>query len=228
MAGSDAKWRHKKTRVGKPSTPNAKAGGDATVEAAAKNRLPKVPRLSRNGDSLRQHKLNPRRLHQETIKAELRIAPKKTRVDPAQVPPDEPGLDFSPTVKGNLSLEEKIFILERKFVDNWGAKRIAATVKRDVTTIEKFITAYRSTKTLARLHLEAQAENLAKRIVRKADVDQGLEIMDRLDILKKQNRGNEAGNAQFNIIVGMPGQPTAVAAIPDQAAIEAAFTKENK
>ncbi len=122
-----------------------------------------------------------------------------------------------------LILEEKIFILESYFSKRWGPKKIAKLIGRASSTVTRFIDRYRSTATMARLHFEAQAENLAKRVTSKANVEEAMEVLDRIDVLPKKDR-KEQGGTSFNIIVGMPGQPGTRGAIPvpSQKQIEAA------
>lgn len=126
-----------------------------------------------------------------------------------------------------LILEEKIFILESYYKKNWGPKRIGKLLGRASSTITRFVDKYRSTATLAKLHIEAQAEHLAKRVTAKANVEESMEILDRLDVLPKKDRKTAEGSS-FNIIVGMPGAPgtRGTIQVPSQKQIEAARSTE--
>jgi transposase-like protein len=130
-------------------------------------------------------------------------------------------------ISRTMTLEEKIFILEKYFSHSWGIKKIAKQIGRASSSVTRFVDKYRSTATLAKLHIEAQAENLAKRVTAKANVEESLEILDRIDVLPKKERKSEGGNS-FNIIVGMPGAQGVRGAIPvpSQKQIEAARTPE--
>lgn len=128
-----------------------------------------------------------------------------------------------------LILEEKIFILDAYYTKNWGPKRIGKFLGRPSSTISRFLDRYRSTASMAKLHMEAQAENLAKRVTAKANVEEAMEVLDRLDVLPKKDRKTPE-NTSFNIIVGMPGAPGTRGAIPvpSQKQIEAARIPEEE
>lgn len=128
-----------------------------------------------------------------------------------------------------LILEEKIFILESYYTKNWGPKRIGKLLGRASSTITRFLDRYRSTATLAKLHIEAQAENLAKRVTSKANVEEAMEILDRIDVLPKKDRKESGGNS-FNIIVGAVGAPgtRGTIQVPSQKQIEAARIPEEE
>jgi hypothetical protein len=101
---------------------------------------------------------------------------------------------------------------------------IAARLARAPGTIRTFLSDYKPTTTLARAYFDAKAEALAARIVKHADVDQSLEIMDRLDVLNAKRKDASNTQTQFNVIVGMPGnqQSPSPIPVPTQEAIEEA------
>lgn len=121
-----------------------------------------------------------------------------------------------------LSPEEKVAIIEMRGKE-MPIAAIAARLQRSANTVSAFLTSIRSTTALAQLHLRANALVLAERIVTHADIDQSLEVMDRLDVLNKKMKDAGAANTQFNIIVGMPGSPQAaspVIQVPSQKDLE--------
>lgn len=123
-----------------------------------------------------------------------------------------------------LSTEEKLAILEMHS-KQYATEVIAGRLARNPDTIRKFLSDYKPTTTLARAYFEAKAEILAARVVKHADVDQSLEIMDRLDVLNAKRKDAANTQTQFNVIVGVSGNaqmPSAVP-VPTQEAIEAAL-----
>lgn len=80
---------------------------------------------------------------------------------------------------------------------------IAKRLDRTPVAVRRFLKQYTSTVRQARQYFEAQAEKLAKRVVKHANVDQSIEVLDRIDVIPKKVQ--EAG-MQFNVVVGMPGQ----------------------
>jgi len=119
-----------------------------------------------------------------------------------------------------LTLEEKIFILEAHFNKGVGIKQISKDLSRSIATVRRFVNQFRSTHLIAKLRFAAQADNLAKKVIAKADVDQAMEVLDRIDVLPRKERSKGPEVPQLNIIVGMPGQPSAIPA-PSQKTIEA-------
>jgi hypothetical protein len=123
-----------------------------------------------------------------------------------------------------LTVEEKLAALEMGRL-KWPVQIIAARLDRNEDTIKKFLREYKPTLDLARAALEAKAEQLAHRIAKHADIDQSLEVMDRLGVLKKTLKDTGPSQNNFQVIVGMPGQgpnsPSTIR-IPSQADIEVA------
>jgi hypothetical protein len=119
-----------------------------------------------------------------------------------------------------LMAAEKIAILEMT-VAGLSPQVIATRLERSVAAVRKFQDRYRSRVPLARAFLESRADVFAKRVLEQADVDQSMEVLDRLDVLPKHERGSGNTNAQFNIIVGGGTAPGSIIPAPDQKLIEA-------
>ena len=120
----------------------------------------------------------------------------------------------------NLSVEEKHAILEM-YQLGYTTQIIAARLDRSFVAITRFLADYKPTTILAKAVFEANAEKLAYRVVRHADVEQSLEVMDRLKVLPKTAKDAGSGGSNFQIIVGgataVSGQPSMP--IPTQAEI---------
>ncbi len=133
--------------------------------------------------------------------------------------------------KGALTMDEKLGILEM-YQSETDTNIIAQKFNRTPDAIRKFIWRYASTTKLARARLEGGSEKLANRIIEQANVDQSLEVMDRLDILAKK-REKAAPASSFHLIIGVPpssGKPsvTGTVPIPDQRMIDDAIEAEAK
>lgn len=82
---------------------------------------------------------------------------------------------------------------------------IAQALGCNVSTVSRWLEKLDDTTELAKQRLRNSAEALSERVIRDADVDQSLEVLDRLDVLpKKQSEGNRTG---VQIVIGMPGNP---------------------
>lgn len=103
------------------------------------------------------------------------------------------------------NLEEKIYIVDQ-FNRKVKPSIIAVNLGRTVVWVNSIINKYRSTSPLARATIEAGAERLARRIISKANVEESLEVLDRLDVLNKK-RDKVVTGPSFSLIIGMPGQP---------------------
>lgn len=124
-----------------------------------------------------------------------------------------------------MTMDEKI-----RAVDEYAKTRdvgmVAASLNRSEDSMRRFLQRYQSTSAGARLTLEAGAEKLAKRIIKDANVEESLEVMDRLDILSKK-ADKAPPVSSFSIIVGMPSTSAPrtaldVVPVPTQAQIEEA------
>lgn len=121
-----------------------------------------------------------------------------------------------------MSSEEKAIAIEL-FHEGLSRHKIAAVLHREISTIVRFIQRYQSTTTASRMYFEANADKLAHRVVKNANVDQSLEVLDRLDVLPAKDRkgGGGDGGPRFNVMIGVPG---ATIPIPTQREIEASRT----
>lgn len=122
-----------------------------------------------------------------------------------------------------MSMEEKIQCLDL-FAQLKDAAAVAVKMNRSEDGVRKFLWRYQSTTTGARLTLEAGAERLANRIVKNANVEESMEVLDRLNVLNAK-RDKSAPASSFNLIIGMPSTSAAPASIdvvpvPDQKRID--------
>lgn len=156
---------------------------------------------------------------EETDKKIAEMKPKLERMVAEQIEADSRAKQ--------LTTDEKIFILEAYFEKGVGPTVIAKSLNRNPSVIVRFVQKYRSTTKLARMHVEANAERLAQRVVAKANVTESLEVLDRIDALPKKSRGDEQTGPKFNIFVGMPGTKIAPP-VPDQKTIEAAVVRKEE
>lgn len=134
---------------------------------------------------------------------------------------------------GKLVVEEKLVILEL-YAGGIPASTIARHLCRPQTTIDHFLRIYRSSVPMARLHFEANAEKLAQRIVDRADVNQALEVMDRMGVLEKKRDKESHAESRFQVVVGVVNTsgdaPKGIPAIPipTQAQIQSAKMQSAK
>lgn len=123
-----------------------------------------------------------------------------------------------------LTAEEKSIIIELHHL-GVSRRKIAGQLRRTVQTVSRFIQRYASTAAVSRMYFEANADKLAHRIVKQANVQESLEVMDRLDILSRKRDAGTIGPS-FNVVIGVPGASSAP--IPtQQQVIEAKAAKEN-
>lgn len=122
----------------------------------------------------------------------------------------QPESDEWPEKKGRgpaLTDAERAEILERLEAKQ-PITLISKEMERSRQCIYAFLASVKATGKLARMEAEAEAATMMRRVVKDADVDQTLEVLDRLDVLPKKERGGAgAGHSQFIVMVGMPGQP---------------------
>jgi predicted transcriptional regulator len=72
-------------------------------------------------------------------------------------------------------------------------------------TVSRVLDKYIDTRELAKLRLHNSAATLAERVINEADVEQSLEVLDRIDVVvKRQGEGRNTGGVQ--VVVMMPGQ----------------------
>lgn len=104
-----------------------------------------------------------------------------------------------------LNPEEKAIIVEL-YHEGISRRRIAEIIGRDIHTVSNFLKRYASTVTAGRMYFEANADKLARRVVKNANVEESLEVLDRLDVLPaKGNKDRGGGGASFNVMIGVPG-----------------------
>lgn len=128
-----------------------------------------------------------------------------------------------------MTVEERLAALEM-FRQNWPIQVIAARLGRSNGLIKRFLSDYKPTTYLARAVLEAKAEELAYRVAANADVDQSMEVLDRLDVLRKHDKGHQDAGPRFSVVVGVStntsGTPQNL--IPSQEIIDAEVEKSSK
>lgn len=131
-----------------------------------------------------------------------------------------------------LSMDEKLQILDMYNGGETDTHLIAQKFNRTPDAIRKFLWRYADTSKLATARIRGGAEQLADRIVEQANVDQALEVMDRLDILSKK-RDKAAPATSFNLVMGTfnvskEGGKNAQGGVPvpSQARIEEAIEAE--
>lgn len=121
-----------------------------------------------------------------------------------------------------MSPEEKAITVEL-WHEGFSRRKIAEILGRELTTISRFLQRYSSTTTASRMYFQANADRLARRVVKNANVEESLEVLDRLDVLPKKDRRDGSEAPRWNIVIGGPGAVSA-APIPTQRDIEAART----
>lgn len=122
-----------------------------------------------------------------------------------------------------MTIQDKLEALEL-YADLGNVAAVAAKMNRSPDALNKFLCRYRSTTKSARLTLEAGSDILAKRIIKDADVDQALEVMDRLDILNEK-RDKSAPATTSVLVIGMPNHPNLdqMVPVPSQKQIDRAI-----
>jgi hypothetical protein len=83
---------------------------------------------------------------------------------------------------------------------------IALTLGCNTSTVSRWLNQLGDTTELAKQKLRAGSAELVDRVLKRADIDQSLEVLDRLDVAPKRERNASNGN-QVNIVIGMPGAP---------------------
>lgn len=72
-------------------------------------------------------------------------------------------------------------------------------------TVSRVLDRYIDTRELAKLRLHNSAASLAERVIKDANVEETLEVLDRIDVVaKRQSEGKHTGGVQ--VVVLMPGQ----------------------
>ena len=83
---------------------------------------------------------------------------------------------------------------------------IAQCLNRDRSAIAKLLLSFVDTRPLATLRLHNRALGFAETVIRDANVEESLEMLDRLEVVPKRQIDQSKAN-QVNIVIGMPGHP---------------------
>jgi len=105
--------------------------------------------------------------------------------------------DFS-----RLSMADEALIL-KLHDDGRPQTSIADMVGCSQSTVSLVLRTFADTRLEAKRVLANGARKLAERVVNDSDVDQALEVLDRLDVAPKRQQSASGG---VNILIGMPGQ----------------------
>lgn len=82
---------------------------------------------------------------------------------------------------------------------------IAQALGCNHSTVSRWLADLEDTTELAKHKLRSAAVDFVDRVVKDADVEQSLEVLDRIGVAEK--RQTQSGNAQVQILIGMPGSP---------------------
>lgn len=122
---------------------------------------------------------------------------------------------------GNLTDEERVHALHLGKELEYTVTQIAKELRRSPDTIARFFAGMKSTSGIARQYAEAKSLDLVRRVVKDADVDQALEVLDRTDVLpRKRDHGGGVGIG-ITVCVGMPGEPAVQ--VPTQVVVNRAL-----
>ena len=107
-----------------------------------------------------------------------------------------------PEDKPNDVRDAKVLSLDKQ---GFTQTEIAQKLGVSQATISRILDRYVDTRELAKLRLHNSAATLAERVIQDADVEQSLEVLDRIDVVvKRQGEGRNTGGVQ--VVVMMPGQ----------------------
>lgn len=87
-------------------------------------------------------------------------------------------------------------------------------------SVHGWLEKFRDTRTEAIYTARSGAQKLVERVLKQANVEESLEVLDRIDVLPKKQR--ESSGNQLNVIIGMPGQPAG----PDPVVIDLSPAKD--
>lgn len=104
--------------------------------------------------------------------------------------------------RSQLSRAEDALILKLS-ADGKTQTEIAQLVGCNQSSVSRVLSRFLDTREVAKRILHNGAQALAERIVKDADVDQSLEVLDRLEVAPKREQGGNRMGLQINI--GMPG-----------------------
>ena len=125
-----------------------------------------------------------------------------------------------------LSANEKAIVIQM-FHAGASRKAIARAIDRKPDVIAKFLSRYTSTVLTSKLYFQANADKLARRVIREANVEESLEVLDRLDVLAKKTREAPPVGPQFNVFVGMPSRGNGIPSPSQADVIEAQSTRSS-
>lgn len=89
--------------------------------------------------------------------------------------------------------------------DGFTQTQIAQQIGCSQPAVSDVLRAFEDTRDLARLKLRNAAQRLAERVIINADVDQSLEVLDRLEVAPK--RQIDSSRDRVTILIGMPNHP---------------------
>lgn len=123
---------------------------------------------------------------------------------------DENGNVVPRIVHTHLTRDEKARIA-RWVANDVSPSLIAKRLRRNLSTIYRFLRSHESTDEYGKLILKANVDTLVERVVEQANVDQSMEVLDRLGVLEKRQRDSGVKGPSVVVAVGMPGQPAMIA-----------------
>ena len=123
-----------------------------------------------------------------------------------------------------MTADEKITILDM-YGKGLGPMIIAKRLHRNHGVISRFLDKYRTTVPMARLQFQAGAEKLAQRVLKKANVEESMEVLDRIDVLPKKER-TQAQAPSFSVMVAMPGDAKSGPPLPSAKEVNLAKTRK--
>jgi len=133
----------------------------------------------------------------------LRIVENASQAADRAASPDAPDADEEPARprQGRLTSDERAKALGM-YATGMTVAQIGRAMDRPYGHISRLVHQYRSTVKAARQYFEANAERLARRVVKQANVDQSIDVLDRIDVIPQQV---SRSGAQFQVFIGTPG-----------------------
>ena len=109
-----------------------------------------------------------------------------------------------PEDKPNDVRDAKVLSLDKQ---GFTQTEIAQKLGVSQATISRILDRYVDTRELAKLRLHNSAASLAERVIQDADVEQSLEVLDRIDVVvKRQGEGRNTGGVQVLVLQQGQGQ----------------------
>ena len=99
----------------------------------------------------------------------------------------------------------EIILALRLHQDGLTQTEIAHRLACHRSTICRLLADYADTRELAKHKMQHGALKLAERVIAEADVEQSLEVLDRLEVAPK--RQTDTSRSGVQILIGMPGSP---------------------